>query len=99
MLGKISRISTGELQGEQKGIPSAEEERRESTIGKEEVGQEEVGKEEVGKEVVGKEEGGCCGDLTWWVYTTNGICAWEVQWETGLTGNRNNCKIPFKSTL
>lgn len=28
--------------------------------------------------------------------TTNGICAWEVQRETGLTGNRNNCKIPLK---
>ena len=28
--------------------------------------------------------------------TVNEICAWEVQWETGLTGNRNNCKIPLK---
>ena len=56
MLGKISRISTGELQGEQKGIPSAEEERHESTIGK-----EGVGKEEVGKGVVGKEVGGVVG--------------------------------------
>ena len=44
-LERLSRISTGELQGEQKGIPPAEEERHESTIGKEEVGKEEVGKE------------------------------------------------------
>lgn len=57
MLGRISKISTGELQGEQKGIPSAEEERHESTIGK----------EVVGKEVVGEEEEGCCGDLIWWI--------------------------------
>lgn len=78
MLGRISKISTGELQGEQKGIPSAEEERHEST----------TGKEVVGKEVIGEEEEGCCGDLIWWIIprmeSVPGKCSGrQAQKETG----------------
>lgn len=85
MLGRISRISTGELQGEQKGIPSAEEKGMKDH------------REGSGREGGGRGGGG---GVLWGPglgdNTVNGICAWEVQWETGLTGNRNNCKIPLK---
>lgn len=77
---RTSKISTGELKEAEK--PTSPAERKEHEL---------LGKEVVGRRV---DRGGGGGVLLWGPdlvdNTTNGICAWEVWWETAKEEAWNN---------